>query len=124
MQPSRLTFIPQAILHSAGQFESADRGSTLLLRVRQTRIAQTSQIRETRNRATNLQREDRCMPDQFRIYFQMKCVGKTCCATRLRNQEFRSLPEVALNSFPAHMLELAKGFEPPTLGLQNRCSTD
>jgi hypothetical protein len=31
------------------------------------------------------------------------------------NKASRSLPEVVLNSSPAfHMLELAKGFEPPT----------
>jgi hypothetical protein len=36
-----------------------------------------SQIRETKNRATNLLREDHCTPEPIR----MKCVGKTCCAT-------------------------------------------
>jgi hypothetical protein len=40
----------------------------------------------------------------------------------LRHLEFCCLPEI---HFPdLRMLELAKGFEPPTLGLQNRCSTD
>src|ERR1700721_360108 len=35
-----------------------------------------SQIRETKNRACEVQREDHCTPEPFR----MKCVGKTCCA--------------------------------------------
>jgi hypothetical protein len=40
----------------------------------------------------------------------------------LRHPEFRCLPEISLPE--PRILELAKGFEPPTLGLQNRCSTD
>jgi hypothetical protein len=44
----------------------------------QTRL---SQSRETKNRATNLLREDHCTPESFRMCFRMKCVGKTCCAT-------------------------------------------
>src|SRR5260370_7001296 len=43
MQPSRLIFIPQAIANPR------TRRSTLLLRVHQTRVSQTSQIRETRS---------------------------------------------------------------------------
>jgi hypothetical protein len=70
-------------LHPAGNLEFADRASTLLLPVfpstftNQTFANPISQTRETKNRATNLLREDHCTPDQFR----MKCVGKTCCAT-------------------------------------------
>ena len=39
---------------------------------------------------------------------------KFCCAAA------RALAQ----TFRKRFLELAKGFEPPTLGLQNRCSTD
>jgi hypothetical protein len=67
----------------------------------------------------NLPREDHCTPEKFRILFPDEVRWKNL----LRHLEFRCLPEA--NSCPAfHMLELAKGFEPPTLGLQNRCSTD
>ena len=80
MQPSRL--IPQTISRIA------DRGSTLLLSAfPSTFITRLSQIRETKNRATNLLREDHCTPDPIR----MKCVWKNL----LRHLKFRSLPEAA-----------------------------
>jgi hypothetical protein len=50
-----------------------------------------------------------------RITFRMECVGKTCCAAIYR------VPLPAGISLPAFrfrtvaLLELAKGFEPPTL---------
>jgi hypothetical protein len=85
-------------------------------RLSQTKLSQAglqitfSQIRETKNRAYGLPREDHYTPESFR----MECVGKTCCAA------YRVLLPAG-NSFPAEfvsglrMLELAKGFEPPTL---------
>jgi hypothetical protein len=63
------------------QHTSAPSRSSTFTRLSQIRI---SQSRETKNRATNLLREDHCTPESFRIYFRMKCVGKTCCATWLR----------------------------------------
>src|SRR5579863_179581 len=55
---------------------------------------------------TNLLREDHCTPEKLR----MKCVWKNL----LRHLRV-PLPAGSSNSFPAfHMLELAKGFEPPT----------
>jgi hypothetical protein len=51
-----------------------------------------SQIRETKNRAYELQREDHCTPE----YFRMKCVWKNLLR---RHLEFRCLPEVCFLIF-------------------------
>jgi hypothetical protein len=66
--------------------ESADRSSTLVLRVHQTLSSQTSQTRETKNRAYDLPREDHCTPENFRIEVRWKNL--------LRHPEFRCLPEI------------------------------
>jgi hypothetical protein len=108
-----------ALIQQAAR-KSGDRGSTLLLRAHQTRFSQTSQIRETKNRAYEFAarrslhagKVPNVFPDEVRLEKPV-APPKSSAACR----KF-------LNSFPAHMLELAKGFEPPTLGLQNRCSTD
>jgi hypothetical protein len=48
--------------------------------------------RENQESRLRISRENHCTPE----YFRMECVGKTCCAATAN-------------------LELAKGFEPPTL---------
>ena len=59
------------------------------------------QTKETKTRAYKLPREYHYTPESFR----MECVGKTGCAAAYR------VP--CLSEFG--LLELAKGFEPPTL---------
>jgi hypothetical protein len=103
MQPSR--FIQQAIPRIRGSKQHTSTSDPPI----QTFTNQTSQIRETKNRAYDLPREDHCTPESFRS-LPNEVRWKNLLRHLHRSAACRKLALI----FVCRMLELAKGFEPLT----------